>query len=480
MVAPDEKPTASYSSGVTGPAKAGGPSDPDWAWAPYEPDARRPWTLALAGHLYRRAAFGANRTQLQQALADGPQRTVDRLLHPEGDADTFNRTYSGHEDATARSVNDLRAWWLRRMMETPHPLQEKMTLFWHSHFAVDGGALNEPRLMQTHLDLLRYHALGSFRTLLSALVRDPALLLGLGAGANRRAAPNEGLARPLLETFTLGPGHGAESDIRAAARAFTGWFVMRDQLRYLPQEHDDTTKRILGREGNFTGEDIVRLVLAEPATPRMVVRKLYRWLICETQPPDDALIAPLADSFAADYDVSRLVERMLRSNLFFSPAAYRQRIKCPVEFAVGIVRALEGLVPTTELAPALADLGQDLCHPPTVKGWTGGPYWINTATLAGRSHWAWAMLRGEKPYGDQLDPWAVAQKYGCATPDAAARFLVELFLQDDLEPIVRSALLQGVPAGAGRAEEPGRTQDPASSLRRFAHAIVTLPEFHLA
>jgi uncharacterized protein (DUF1800 family) len=463
------------------PATAEDTIDPGWAWAPYGPDAGRPWTLALAGHLYRRAAFGANSEQLQQSLADGPQRTVDRLLRPDADIETFNRTYGGYETAAAGSVNALRAWWLRRMIETPYPLLEKMTLFWHSHFAIDGGTVNNPRLMQAHLDLLRRHALGSFSSLLPALVRDPALLLGLGAGANRRAAPSESLARPLLETFTLGPGHFTEDDVREAARAFTGWFVLRDQLRYLPQEHDDTTKRILGREGSFTGDDIMRIVLEEPATSRTLVRKLYRWLICETHEPDDALITPLAGPLTENYDVSKLVETMLRSNLFFSRQAYRQRVKCPVEFTVGIVRALESVVSTTELAQAVADLGQDLCHPPTVKGWAGGPYWINTATLVGRSHLARAILQGEKPYGDRLDPWAVARKYGHATPESAARFLVELFLQGDLEPAVRDALLQGVQtAGMGSENESIQTQGSVSLLRRFAHAVVTLPEYHLA
>lgn len=475
MDAQVEKPPSSRSFGSTGAMTAEDPADPGWAWARYEPDASRPWTVVLAGHLYRRAAFGANHEELQRSLADGPQRTVDRLLRPDTDIETFNRTYSGYEDA-AGSVNALRAWWLRRMIETPHPLLEKMTLFWHSHFAIDGGTVDNPRLTQAHLDLLRRHALGSFHSLLSAITHDPALLLGLGAGASRRAAPSESLARPLLETFTLGPGHVAEDDVRDATRAFTGWFVLRDQLRYLPQEHDDTTKRILGREGNFTGEDVVRIVLDEPATSRTVVRKLYRWLICETPEPGDALIAPLAESFAGDYDVSKLVETMLRSNLFFSPQAYHRKIKGPVEFTVGIVRALESMVSTTELAQAVADLGQDLCHPPTVKGWTGGRYWINTATLAGRSHLARAILQSEKPYGDRLDPWAVARRYGHATPESAARFLLELFLQDDLEPAVRDALLGGMDSD----NEPARTKDPASGLRRLSHAIVTLPEYHLA
>jgi uncharacterized protein (DUF1800 family) len=459
----------------TSPALGEELTDPGWAWAPYEPDARRPWTLALAGHLYRRAAWGANGTQLQRALADGPQRTVDRLLRPDADVDAFNRTCDDYESGTAGSVEGLRAWWLRRMIETPHPLLETMTLFWHSHFAADGAAVSNPRLMQAHLGLLRKYALGSFASLLRALVRDPALLLGLGANANRRAAPSESLARPLLETFTLGPGHFTEEDVREAARAFTGWFVLRDRFRFLPQERDDTGKRLLGRDGNLTADDVVRIVLEEPATSRTLVRKLYRRLISEAGESPDVLLTPLAESFAKDYDMAKLAATMLRSNLFFSRQAYHQRIKSPVEFAVGIVRALEGMVSTTELAQDTADLGQNLCHPPTVKGWPGGPYWINTVTLAGRANLARALLRGGEPYGDKLDPGAVAQKYGNTTPESGVRFLLELFLQDDLEPAVREALLQdarGVTAN-GQGE-------PGAALRRVARAIVTLPEYHLS
>ncbi len=223
------------------------PADPGRAWAPYEPDAARPWNLALAAHLYRRAAFGAGWEQLQQALADGPQRTVDKLLRPQADVEAFNRRCDESENVAAGSVDSLRAWWLRRMMETPHPLLEKMTLFWQGYFPVNAGEVNNPRLMKEHVQLLRRHALGSFGTLLPAIARDPAMLIWLGAEVNRKAAPNDRFVRPLLETFTLGPGHFAEEDVREATRAFTGRFVLRGQLRDLPQEHDRTAKSILGR-----------------------------------------------------------------------------------------------------------------------------------------------------------------------------------------------------------------------------------------
>jgi len=449
-------------------------ADPHWAWATYEPDAERPWDLALAAHLYRRAAFGAGWDQLQQALSEGPQRTVDRLLRPPADVEAFDRRLDESENTAANSLDGLRAWWLRRMMETPHPLLEKMTLFWHSYFPVDGGELNNPRLMQEHVHLLRSHALGSFSTLLQAISRDPALLLWLGADANRKASPNESLVRPLLETFTLGPGHFSEQDVQEAARAFTGTFVLRGQLRYLPQEHDEAVKRFLGREGNLTADDVMRIVLDQPATAQTVVRKLYRWLISETEEPGDALIAPLAESFTKDYNVAKLVETMLRSNLFFSPQAYRQRIKGPVEFALGLAKAMEGMVSATQIGQDAAGLGQDLCRPPTVKGWRGGPYWINTATVVGRHNLASSLLQSGKPYDGKLDPWAVAQKHGHATPESAARFLLDLFVQNDLEPDIREALLQIVRTPATNSDG-----GPGAMLRRLAYAVATLPEYHL-
>ena len=446
------------------------PPDPRWAWAAYEPDVERPWNLARAGHLYRRAAFGASWEQLQQALVDGPQRTIDKLLKPQAEAAQFNRTYDEYEAATG-SVDQLRAWWLRRMIQTPYPLQEKMTLFWHSHFATNAEKVKSARLMQQHVRLLRSQALGSFRILLEGISQDPAVLLWLGAEASRKAQPNENLARAIMETFTLGPDHCTEDDIRAASRAFTGWFVLRNKLRYIPREHDGNEKQILGRKGNFTRDDVTRIILEQPATSRRFVRKLYRWLISETEQPEEALISPPAESFAKDYDVLKLVETMLRSNLFFSAATYRRRIKSPAEFAIGIVKALEGTISTTQLANDLADLGQNLYNPPTVKGWAGGQHWINSTAIVARQNLASALLRGSGPYGNKLDPWAVAQRHGCTTPESTRRFLLDLFLQGGLGGDVYDAL----PKTPHRQND-----DPGERTRYLAHVIVTLPEFHLA
>lgn len=451
------------------PSAALSGADPGRAWAPYEPDEGRPWDIRLAGHLLRRASPGAGWPELQRALGDGPRRTVERLLAPEADVSGFNSRYAGYEAwaAGGDSADGLRAWWLRRMIETPHPLLEKMTLFWHGYFATSNATVKSAELMRRHVELLRSHALGRFGTLLEEVSHDPAVLSGVGGEMNRRSSPNPRYVRHLMEDFALGPGHFDRRDVQNAARAYTGWLVQRGRLRYVPREHDDGRKAILGQSGRWNSRDVVRIVLEQPATARFVVRRLFRWLVSETERPPDALIAPLADSFREGYDLKKLVGTMLRSNLFFSPVAYRQRVKSPVEFAVGIVRGLEGLVPTAQLGADLASLGQNLYHPPTVKGWPGGRLWINDWTTVQRGNLAWHLLAGSGPYGDGLDPLSIAGKYGYGGKESAARFLLDLYLQGDVPQPVANALRET--AGANGQVD----------VRRFAWGVVTLPEFQL-
>jgi uncharacterized protein (DUF1800 family) len=475
MIEQIEKPPDQYQSKQAHSAIDEKLTDPDWAWAAYQPNAQRPWNLTRAGHLFRRAAFGAGWDQLQQALSDGPQRTIDKLLKPQVDTTAFNNTYDGYDNSAAGSIKSLRAWWLRRIIQTPHPLLEKMTLFWHSHFATNSDKVKNPRLMLQHIRLLRSHALNSFGNMLQAISRDPAVLIYLGADANRKALPNENFARQLMETFATGPGNYKEKDVREAARAFTGWFVLRSRLRYISREHDVDTKEVFGERGDFKGDDVVTIVLKQPATSRMLVRKLYRLLICETDQPNAAMISPLAKTFAKDYDIMKLTETMLRSNLFFSQAAYRRRIKNPIEFALGIVKAMEGVVSTTQLAEDLAGLGQSLYNPPTANGWAGGRYWIDSATLAGRSNLALALLQGSGPYGEKLNPQVLANRHGCTTLKSTGQFLLDLFLQSDLAGDVFKSVFKTLQSPSG-----SDSNDEEATLRHFAHTVVTLPEFQLA
>jgi len=446
--------------------------DPAWAWAPFVPDARRPWDLRLAGHLHRRAGFGGTWSELRESLADGPQKSIARLLRPAGDLAAFEQTFAAADAQAARSgsAEGLRAWWLLRMLQTPHPLLEKMTLFWHGHFAVAQARVRDPRLVHGYLKLLRARALGPFDRLLESIACDPAVLLALDGAANRRSSPSRGFAAALVGPFSLGEGHCSQQDLGEAARALTGQFVRQGELRFIEREHDPGVKRFLGEEGPWKTADILRIVLRQPALARRIVGKLYRWLISESEPPSAALLEPLAASFSRDYDTGKLVETMLRSNLFFSPAAYRQRIKGPVEFALGILRPLNALVPAAALAEHAAAVGQDLLGPPTVNGWEGGRTWITRATLTGRTNLAHALLFGGGAFAQPADPLAAAQKHGRGEPAAAGPFLLDLFLQGD-PPEQTAAVLTKGPADGG---------DLRDRFRRLAFELVTSPEFQLS
>jgi uncharacterized protein (DUF1800 family) len=432
-------------------------SDPAWAWARYEPDAGRPWDARLAAHLLRRAGFGPNRAEIDQAENDGPQKTIDRLLEPNGDLAAFEEMYAEYEMASEGSVPSLRAWWLRRFIDTPYPLLEKLTLFWHGHFATSQAEVGHGPLMQRHVKLLREHALGNFRTLLKAVMLDPAMLVSVEAQKSRKAMPPTTLAHTLLTYFTVGEGNFSETDVAETARAFTGWFVFRTRREFLDREYDGGEKSIFGKKGSFTAEEALDVIGDQKATSQTIVRKLYRQFVSEIEEPSDALLNPLVDSFAESGDVLGTVETILRSNVFFSPAAYRCRVKSPVEYAIGLVRAFEGRVGTGQLSQRLADLGQNLYNPPTSAGWPDGLAWLNDATIVGRDNLAWEFFRKKGENKVRLDAAAFAQKHGKQDVAGSRAFFAEVLLQSDA-------------AQAGDAEQ----------IEEAARMMACLPEYQLA
>ncbi len=407
-------------------------SDPAWAWAPYQPDAERPWDSRLAAHLLRRAGFGPNQPEIDQAISDGPQKTIDRLIRPNGDPAAFEQMYADYEKASEGSVDSLRAWWLRRLIETPFPLLEKLTLFWHGHFAVSQAEVGRGPLLERHVKLLRQHALGEFRPLLKAVMLDPAMLVCLNAEKCRKATPPTMLARTLLAQFTVGEANFSQSDVAATAQAFTGWFVNRTSREFYDREFDEGEKQIFGKKGNFTAEAALDLIADQRATSRRIVARFFRQFVSEVDQPGEALLDPIVDSFATSGNVLATVETILRSNVFFSPAAYRCRVKSPVEFAVGLVRALEGRAGTERLVLSLAGLGQSLYNPPTSAGWPDGLGWLNDVTIVGRNNLAWELLQqpGDNKY--RLDAAGFAQRHGKQDPAAACRLFAGLLLQSDV------------------------------------------------
>ena len=270
--------------------------DPAEAWKPWQPSPGDPWNRKWAAHLYRRAAFGYSREDLIEAERLGLQGTLDLLFEGRPYATESLETLIDVGRLTALrddGGDQLRGWWLYAMLQGGHPLREKLTLFWHDHFATSLAKVQNPSLMFRQNCLLREHALSRFGPMLQAISRDGAMLVWLDSNSNVKGSPNENYARELMELFSLGVGNYTEKDVREAARAFTGWRTDGAEFAFSAAIHDSGTKTVLGQTGNWDGGDVVRIVLEQPAAARFLVRKLYRFFVSEADQVPEALLEPL-------------------------------------------------------------------------------------------------------------------------------------------------------------------------------------------
>jgi uncharacterized protein (DUF1800 family) len=458
------------------------PLDPERIRQLWLPPEKQPWNVQWAAHLFRRAAFGAGPEQLARAVRDGFEVTLQRLLDGEPDRARHDPllTEIGDRLAAGGEIDDVRGWWVYVMLHGGHPLREKLTLFWHNHFATSVDKVRSAALMYRQNGLLRRHALGAFDPLLQAIGRDPAMLIWLDSNSNVKSRPNENYAREVMELFSLGVGHYTEKDIREAARAFTGRHISEEQSEFAfnADEHDPGVKTILGRSGRWDGDDVVRILLDQPATARFLVGKLYREFISETAPPP-ALLEPLVQRFrASGYRIDDLVSTMLRSRLFFSEVAFLRRIKSPVEFVLGAVRsAWSGPPQPTLLVGWMNDMGQALFAPPNVKGWPGGRAWINSSRLLARDNFAEALTTGDinksRPAGARFDVGQLIADPDSLRPAELAGRLLELFLPGHVPPPTREKIADFL--GEGRP----RGKQLRERIREAAHAVLCLAEYQL-
>jgi Protein of unknown function (DUF1800) len=351
--------------------------------------------------LLRRAGFAAGASDFQRYEKLGWEATLQELLHPESveeDLDTLLTHLQGGL-LDLQNLEDVQTWWLYRMLETRRPLLEKLTLFWHGHFAVANYKVNNPLQMHQHIELLRANALGRFDDLLMGVSKDPAMLVWLDGGVNRRNAPNENYGRELLELYTLGIGNYDEDDVLAAARAFTGWNLRNNEFFFDENNHDAGDKTFLGQQGPFDGGDILKIVASDPATATRITRKLFTFFAYPNPDPDT--LEPLIRTFQdSGNDVRRVVEEILRSDAFYSDHSQFEHLKSPVEYVVGTVRLLGATVRERELVQVLRTLGQEILNPPNVAGWPGGSYWINPSTLLTRFNFAARMSTARGQPGD--------------------------------------------------------------------------------
>jgi uncharacterized protein (DUF1800 family) len=436
---------------------------PSTIWQPWQPTAARPWNRRRVVHLHHRAGFAATWREVERDLKDGPHAAVDRLLNGKARIDGVPGDFAqmaaviGDAAVASDNANRLKAWWLYRMLFSPDPLAERLTLLWHNHFATSNLKLSSLPAMRRQNEIFREFGRAPFGELLKHTVRDPALLIWLDAPANRKEHPNENLARELMEVFTIGVGHYSETDVKEAARALTGWTVTaRGEFREIDERRDDGDKAILGNTGPWRADDLVKMLLDHPATAKRLAFRICDLFFGEGAVDGEALAA-LADGLREhNLDVGWAVETVLRSELFFSDANLGTRVPGPVDYVVGSVRALELLDPppsTLVLSEWAANLGQDLFYPPNVFGWPGGRSWITTRSIIGRLKFATALVDGAiRNPAAPLDALAVAKRHGRGNDlPSVVRFYCELLhgnADGTIVDEVQAAVTSEMPSGA--------------------------------
>ena len=397
----------------------------------------RDWNAAKARHLLERAGFGGTPSEVAALAALTPEAAVRRLVYFEGAAEAnlpdfepsgifdegldpfppsrpattdLARQQGGALGIQAKPSGNrplqpvvnaffywLRAsrletdrvayWWANRMLISPRPLQERMALFWHGHFATNEDKVRDYRKMLKQLRLFQQLGLGDFRALLIGVAQDPAMLAFLDAGINVKGSPNENFAREIMELFTMGVGQYGEADVREAARAFTGWNYRGLDFDLQAEDHDGGIKRFLGQEGRFDGVDVIDIILAQDAAAEFIAGKLHRHFVGEALSADGQreLGAWLK---SANYDIAAFLERLFLSRRFYAADVMGTRIKGPVEFVVSTYRklGLEAVPGAPDFNRVTESLGQRLMHPPTVAGWSDGRSWITPSLLFERGN----------------------------------------------------------------------------------------------
>ncbi len=415
---------------------------------------------AQARHLLWRAGFGGTPSQVRTLEGWGPSRSVDHLLnfkdvqgYPEPKAEDFDGTImrepteeerrayrlaarNQDEDVLAKirlerqrreqsdrgQIRNMQRWWLKRMIETPRPLEEKLTLFWHGHFATGYRTIENSYHMFMQNQMFRDNAAGNFGDLLRGIVRDPAMIKYLDNDESRKQQPNENLAREIMELFSLGEGSYSEKDIKEGARALTGYSFEGNAFKFREERHDKGAKTILGKTGALDGDGFVSAILSRRTCAQFIALKMYRYFVNDAMGVDEKgrrpetratveVVDELADTLiASKYDLKPMLRKLFLSKHFYDASNMGAQIKSPAQLVVGAVRSLGTPVRDMGILNDALDLmGQSLFYPPNVAGWKGGRSWINTSTLFVRQNIMAFLLTGRLPQG--VDPSSESQPY---------------------------------------------------------------------
>lgn len=456
-------------------------------------------------HLYRRAGLGGlpeKNLSIRKAVSKlfteskpfvpigivsketEKNETKEAIMAGDNEVTRKDRMKKNREDIRALNVA-----WMSAMADGKTSLRERMSLFWHGHFAC---RVQNAGFVQSYLNTIRKNALGNFGDLLMAVSKEPAMLQFLNNQQNRKNKPNENFAREVMELFTLGRGNYTEKDVKEGARAFTGWgFDLNGQFQFRERLHDPDEKNFLGKTGNFQGEDIIRILLEQKQTARFITTKIYKSFVSEI--PDERNITELADDFyRSGYDISKLMHNIFTSKWFYENSPKTLLIKSPVELLIGIQRTLGG--DFTEKEPVLyiqKVLGQVLFYPPNVAGWPGGRNWIDSSSLLFRMQLPDLMFGvatqnvRAKDSGDVNDQfvrrigensrirvdWGKWAKYFDGVPD------------EKLPDSLAGTLLAVQPAASVMAlvvNKSAVVTDRTERIKKLTLAIMSLPEYQIS
>ncbi|MEM7627313.1 MAG: DUF1800 domain-containing protein [Planctomycetota bacterium] len=441
------------------------------------PIAENRFDLAAARHLLWRVGYAGAPAEVRELQTMGRDRAVGRLvdygkiddgalptldLDPDvlrkltdeerqryrqarqnGDQDVLDeqrRMNLKNRGEDRKMMGRLRQWWIERILATPRPAEERLTLLWHGHFASSHRSVRDAYLMQQQNHLFRRHANRSFADLARGIVRDPAMIKYLNNDRNFKRKPNENLARELMELFTLGVGNYTERDIKEGARALTGYTLDDNDFAFRKGQHDNEPKTILGKTGNYDGDAFVEILLKKDACAKFVALKIYDTFVADVGDVYDAvprgprkIIDGLAKRlYRNGYQLKPVLTELFKSQHFHDPGIVGQKIKSPTQLLAGTVRGLA--TPTrskTAMASSMASMGQVLFEPPTVDGWSGGRAWINTSTLFVRQNLTTYLISGQhpakafRPGQTEYDPRVLLAGLEDKSADAVTDYLID-------------------------------------------------------
>ncbi|HEY8669099.1 MAG TPA: DUF1800 domain-containing protein [Tepidisphaeraceae bacterium] len=432
-------------------------------------------------HLLRRATLGPTIDEIQSASDAGLDTTLEKMLAQLGEPLSKQQIAAQAIGGVfLKDGKSLRAGWMLRLLNSPNLFREKLTLFWHNHFATAISKVENPPMMALQIDTLRELALGNFRQILLAVARDPAMLVWLDNGLNVKGHANENFGRELMELFTLGIGNYTEKDVQEVARAFTGWNLQAGRYQFIADKHDEGEKTILGKTGKLNGDDVIEILASSDHTAAFLSRKLWRFFV--SQDPTDKDLAPMIKAYKeSNCEIAPVMKAMFTSPRFFDADVIGAQIKNPVEFVVGTVRALKASSEPQPYADAAAAMGMDLYNPPDVSGWAGGENWISTFTLLERIRLVRQLVgQGGAGHIAGLDVNKIITDNFLSTNEEIADHFLTQFLQRQAPAKLRATMLTFLTAGTrGGAVIKLPSEQREEKIRGLVRLILCSPEYQL-